>query len=215
MQRIGLFAAWLLATLVATAGAWQVVGAAESEVFDAPLTPVIAISSTTATTPRETVSTFETPSTVADPVPGSTPTTIEGAGSGDGTSSAPQPTYAASGDTSSVSSTTSPSPSTTRSLGTGVPTTNGPGDGGEDGDEPDLDALPRIAVPTSAGTVTVAGNDDGVFIVAVLATPGWSYEVEDPERTDRVRVRFDRGSSTIRVEVRWNGEQLVAVVDTD
>ena len=192
MQRMGFLAAWLLATIVATAGAWQVVGAAESEVFDAPLTPVIAISSTAPTAPRESVSTFDTPSTVADPLPGSTPTTVNGSGD-DSTASTQVST--ATGETGSVSHGAGELPLRQAAV--------------------DPPPAKRISVPTEAGTVTATGDARGVSLVAVLATPGWSYVVEDADQDDRVTVRFERGSAGIEIEIRWDGSRLVADVDRD
>lgn len=173
MTRIGIVAAWLMAAGIATALAWQVVGAADDQVSDAPLTPVIAVStpdSSTATEPPATgtttagttgTSTTETVSTA----PSSTPTT-----------------------TSSPSTTTSSSSTTT-----GIPATT--------------------TAVSDGGTVTVTGTDPLVELVAVVAAPGWSYEVTRND-DDRVEVRFENTSGNeIRIRCEWEDGKLVADID--
>lgn len=208
MQRVGLLAAWLVATLVATAGAWQVVGAAESEVSEAPLTPVIAISSPSTEAPSPvSVSVYDTPTTMEDPVPTTRPAQAETDTSADDTTT----TYTAPGETSTVSSTTSPSPSTTRVLSIEpTTTTTEPGQPSE----PTVIESTTLSVPTRAGTVIAVGVDPDVSVAAVLVAPGWSYEVTDSGKA-RVRVRFHRGTDEVDVEIRWQDGKLVADTESN
>lgn len=81
MRRLGLFVTWLLSTVLVTVVAFRVVGAAESQIGDAPLTPVVAItepdsaettSSTTTTTTRVTTTSSTATTTTTAPSPTTT-----------------------------------------------------------------------------------------------------------------------------------------------
>lgn len=52
-------------------------------------------------------------------------------------------------------------------------------------------------------------------LVAVVAVPGWSYQVETAQG-DRVQVTFENGAGEeIRVRCEWENGQLVADIDDD
>jgi cytoskeletal protein RodZ len=72
MRRVGLFVTWLLSTVLVTVVAFRVVGAAESQIGDAPLTPVVAI---TEPDPAQTTSSTTTTTTGLVTTPSSTTTT--------------------------------------------------------------------------------------------------------------------------------------------
>lgn len=175
MNRIGLLAAWIAAAGIATMLAWQVVGAADDQISDAPSTPVIAItSSDPSSTSTDSPSTTVTPSdsTSTSGAPGATTTTTTGSS-----------TSTTAADSSS-STTTSGIPATTTAVSDG-------------------------------GTVTVTGVEPNVELVAVVAAPGWSYQI-DSDQGDRVQVTFDNGAGEeIRIRCEWENGQLVADIDDD
>lgn len=176
MNRIGLLAAWIAATGIATLLAWQVVGAADDQISDAPDTPVIAV-----TTPDV--------STTSVPTDSSSSTTV--------TSSASTSSTVDSGSTTSTTtntSTTAPDSSTSTTT-SGIPATT--------------------TAVSDGGTVTVTGVEPNVELVAVVAVPGWSYQVETAQG-DRVQVTFENGAGEeIRVRCEWENGQLVADIDDD
>lgn len=171
MTRIGLVAAWLMAVGVATALAWQVVGAADDQVSDAPLTPVIAVS---------------TSDPSPDTAPPATATTTAGTETSDTSTTTSTPT-------STPSPSTTTTPSSTSSTATGIPATT--------------------TAVSDGGTVTVTGTDPLVELVAVVAAPGWSYEVIR-NSDDRIEVRFEHTSGVeIRIRCEWEDGTLVADID--
>lgn len=177
MNRIGLFAAWIAATGLATLLAWQVVGAADDQISDAPDTPVIAVTIPDVSTTSGSVPSDSAPSTTA-------------------TSSASTPTTLDQGSTTSTigASTSTTAPDTSTST-TGVPATT--------------------TAVSDGGTVTVTGVEPNVELVAVVAVPGWSYQV-DSAQGDRVQVTFENGAGDqIRVRCEWENGQLVADIDDD
>ncbi len=192
MTRIGLVAAWLLAVGVTTAVAWQVVGAADDQVGDAPLTPLVAVT-TSATTAGTTAS-------ITDPSAPSTTTTSvmpddRDAPTTSTTTGTVATTTPSTAPASSTTSTTQPLLSTTP-----VPTTLGT-------------QTTRTAV-SDGGSVTVSGAGTTVELVAVIASPGWSYDVT---RNDgqRVEVRFEnQAGDTIRIRAEWDNGELIASVDS-
>jgi len=61
--------------------------------------------------------------------------------------------------------------------------------------------------------VTVSGVEPSVELVAVVASPGWSYEVTD-NRGTRVEVRFENLiGDEIRIRCEWEDGRLVADID--
>ncbi len=113
MRRLGLLLSWLLATVLVTVVAFRVVGAAESQIGDAPLTPVVAISEPegVSTTQTTTATTTTLRTEVTDPTP--TTTTVV------------SPTT-----TGPVTTTTSPPTTSTTAPIAGWTTLNIPTDGG-------------------------------------------------------------------------------------
>lgn len=184
MNRIGLFVVWAVATGVATVLAWQVVGAADDQISDAPTTPLIAL--TAPDTSREPDSTSDTTTT------DSTTSTTH--------SSSPTSTASATG--SSTTSTTTPTDSTSTTAPEATTTT-----------------ASGVSATTTAvsdgGTVTVTGVEPNVELVAVVAVPGWSYQVTGDDGT-RVEVTFTSlGGEEIRVRCQWENGRLQADIDDD
>ena len=61
--------------------------------------------------------------------------------------------------------------------------------------------------------MTVSGVEPNVELVAVVASPGWSYEVTD-NRGTRVEVRFENLiGDEIRIRGEWKDGKLVADID--
>lgn len=177
MNRFGLLAAWIVATGIATLLAWQVVGAADDQISDAPDTPVIAV-----TTPDV--------STTSVPTDSSSSTTVTSSASTSSSTVDPGSTTS----TTTNTSTTAPDSSTSTTT-SGIPATT--------------------TAVSDGGTVTVTGVEPNVELVAVVAVPGWSYEV-DSAQGDRVQVTFANGTGEeIRVRCEWENGQLVADIDDD
>ena len=176
MNRFGLLAAWIAATGIATLLAWQVVGAADDQISDAPDTPVIAVTTPDVSTTSGSVPTDSSSSTTVTSNT-STSTTLD---QGSTTS------------TTTGTSTTAPDSSTSTTT-SGIPATT--------------------TAVSDGGTVTVTGVEPNVELVAVVAAPGWSYQV-DSAQGDRVQVTFENGAGEeIRVRCEWENGQLVADID--
>lgn len=192
MTRLGIVAAWIVATGLATVLAWQVVGAADEQVSNGPRTPLIATTTgaasevaTGATEPRGVTGSTAGTSTVATTAPaGSTPT------------SGPTPTTAPN-----TEGTAPPASSTTSTTVPGTSTTTG---------------VPNVAATTAVtdgGSVSVTGVEPSVELVAVVASLGWSYEVTANDG-ERVEVRFESlAGDRIRIRCEWVGGRLVAAID--
>lgn len=179
MNRFGLFAVWVAATAVATLLAWQVVGAADDQISDAPTTPLIALTAPDTPTSTAVDSTVDT--TTSDSGETSTSTTDATV---PGATSTTQP--------NSTTSTTNPG-STTTATSAGVPATT--------------------TAVSDGGTVTVTGVEPNVELVAVVAVPGWSYQVTEDDGT-RVDVTFRHTlGNEIRVRIEWNDGRLAADID--
>ncbi|MEX2279867.1 MAG: hypothetical protein WEA76_07230 [Acidimicrobiia bacterium] len=174
MTRIGILAAWVVAVGIATTLAWQVVGAADDQVSDDPLTPIIAVSTSDPTTapPSTDTTAAETGTTSPTGTDSTTP------------SSSPPPT-----------STTTTTPASTSPTTTGIPATT--------------------TAVSDGGTVTVTGTDPHVELVAVVAAPGWRYEIiADDDDGDEIEVRFQNTSGAeIRIRCEWEDGKLVADID--
>lgn len=111
-----------------------------------------------------------------------------------------------SGTTGSSSTSTTPTTSgtatTTTTVG-GTSTTSAPSSG----------KTATTTVVSEGGTVTATGTDPHVELVAVVATPGWSYQVTQASG-DRVEVRFENvlgGEARVRIE--WEDGRLSGEVD--
>lgn len=181
MRRLGLFLSWLLATVLVTVAAFRVVGAAESQVGDAPLTPVVAISepdtvstttatTATTTTPRSTA----TPSTTTTTTVVSPTTTVAGAGT---TTTTPPPT-------------TTTTPATTGWITMNIPTAGG-----------------TVTVEHRSGEIRLVAATAGAGYRVGEIEPGppeVEVEFERGETTIDVRVRWsDEGPS---VEIRTDSD---------
>ena len=186
MNRFTIIAAWLLATGLATVIAWQVVGAADDQITNAPLTPVVAVATSgsetsqpagESTTPDSSTTTSDTAAASTVPRTSTTPSTSR-------TSTSPP--------SSGVSSTTSPSSETSTST-TGIPATT--------------------TAVSDGGTVTVTGTEPRVGLVAVVAAPGWTYEVT-ANNGESVEVRFENAAGNdVRIRCEWEDGRLIAEID--
>lgn len=132
---MGLLAAWIAATGVATLLAWQVVGAADDQISDAPDTPVIAVTSpeasTATTSPTDDASTTSTTSETS-------PSTTDDRGSTTSTTVGSSTSSTVAGSTTST--TTSGVPATTTAVSNGGSVT-------VTGVEPTVELVAVVAVP--------------------------------------------------------------------
>lgn len=171
MNRIGLLAAWIVATGIATLLAWQVVGAADDQIADSPNTPLIAVTSPDAST-TSTLGTSTSTSETTGTSDGS-PSTTGGLGTTTSTT------------TDSSTSTTAPG-SNTSSTTSGIPaTTTAVSDGGTvtvTGTEPNVELVAVVAVP---GWSYRVGTDQGDR-VEVTFENGTGAEI-------RVRCEWENG----------------------
>ena len=178
MRRLGLFLSWLLATVLVTVVAFRVVGAAESQIGDAPLTPVVAISepddvSTTQTT-TPTTTTLRTD--VTDP----TPTTT---------------TVVSSTSTGAVTTTTPPTTSTT-AASAGWTTLNIPTDGG------------TVTVEHRSGEIRLVAATAGPgYRVGEIEAGPPEVEVEFERGGTKVDVRVRWSDEGPSVEVRTDSDE--------
>lgn len=194
MTRFGLVVAWIAATALTTAVAWQVVGAADDRVSDEPTTPVIAVTvGTDATVPGSDPQQAGPSSTTAvgSSIPSTTPTSSESSTTTGSSSTGSAPGSSTSTTSPGSTSTTSGSSSTT-TPGTGIPATT--------------------TAVSDGGTLTVTGVAPNVELVAVVANPGWSYRITHNDG-DRVEVIFERSDHEIRIRCQWEGGRLVADID--
>jgi hypothetical protein len=190
MTRFSLIVAWLVATGLATVIAWQVVGAADDQISDAPMTPLVGV--TTSAPATDPTSTDGVSTTAGGTVP-------DDGGSTSSVGSSTGSTTATSSVGSSTTSTTGAGATTT------VPTTN----------VPTTTGVPATTSAVSdGGTVTVTGTFPRVELVAVVAAPGWSYEVRRNDG-ERVEVRFEnQAGDSIRIRAEWDDGRLVAEIDS-
>lgn len=167
MNRIGLLAAWIAATGLATLLAWQVVGAADDQVSDAPGTPVIAVTTPDGSTTSSTVPSDASSSTTVTSNPSTSPTVDSGSTT----------------STTTGTPTTAPRTSTTTS---GIPaTTTAVSDGGTvtvTGVEPNVELVAVVAVPGWSYRVETAQGDR----VQVTFESGAGEEI-------RVRCEWENG----------------------
>ena len=186
MTRFTIIAAWLLATGLTTVVAWQVVGAADDQITTAPLTPVVAVTAPGLETsePSGEATTPDGITVTADTTAGSTASAT--------VSPTPSTTPSSSPGSSGTSSTTTPSSSPSTAT-TGIPATT--------------------TAVSDGGTVTVTGTEPRAELVAVVAAPGWTYQVTANDG-ERVEVRFaNAADDDVRVRVEWEDGRLVADID--
>lgn len=192
MTRFTIIAAWLLATLLATVVAWQVVGATDDQITGAPLTPVVAVTSGSQTSVASGGVT----------APGEVTSPTE-----------PSSTNASTTPSSSLGSTL-PTTSSTIPGSTSPSSTAGSGTNPDSSTPPATTGIPATTTAVSdGGTVTVTGTEPRVELVAVVAAPGWTYEVTENDG-DRVEVRFQNDAGDdIRIRCEWESGRLVADID--
>ena len=171
MNRIGLFAAWIAATGLATALAWQVVGAADDQISDAPTTPLIALTAPESTTGPSTEPGTSDPQATT-PSTASTSTTVSSSST--------------TTSNNATSTTTSVPGSTTTSTSSGTPaTTTAVSDGGTvtvSGVDPSVELVAVVAAPGWSYRVT---GDDGTRVEVTFTNVAGS-EI-------RVRCEWDDG----------------------
>lgn len=186
MNRFGLLAAWVAATGLATVLAWQVVGAADDQISDSPTTPLIALTATDTSTQTSNGEPTDDPTSGSETTP-TVPATSTTTGP-DGSSTTTSP------DTTTTTTSTPPGSSTSTTT-SGTPATT--------------------TAVSSGGTVTVTGIEPAVELVAVVAVPGWSYQVVTNDGT-RVEVVFQSvAGAEVLVRCEWDDGRLQADIDDD
>ncbi|MGK2950200.1 MAG: hypothetical protein ACSLFP_16635 [Acidimicrobiales bacterium] len=71
----------------------------------------------------------------------------------------------------------------------------------------------RPYVVGEAGTVWIALRDGRVVVEDIVASEGWTYEVD--EEPDKVEVRFRRGDDALKLEAELRDGQLQVEVESE
>lgn len=183
-----LAAGWVLAVVLTTAVAWQIVAVADERVGDRPVLPVQAAPTTTIELSDVTGSTPPPEPTLPPPADDLTTTT----------STAPTTSATSEDDGSSPSNTTA-APSTSSTSTTS--TTAGA-------------RWSTKTIATNGGTVVVSYRPGEVILETAVPLPGFETEI-DKTGPPSVEVEFDSSSRKIDIRVEWDNAQLEVDVDEE
>ncbi len=181
MKRVGLIVAWMAVAALLSTAAYQIVAAAESQVSDQALTPIVAITADSSATSLPGIDPTTTrPDQASSSVPSTTVESTTSTSTGASTTSSPTTTAPASSSTS----TTSGSAWTSRT----VPTAGG-----------------DVVIEHRTGEVRlVVARPAAGFRVEVEAAGPPSVEVEfeneSSEKRFKIRARWQDGGLSITVE---------------
>lgn len=182
----GLAVVWVAATVLLSTVTWQVVGAAEDRVSDAPLSRLVAIppastSATSSPSPPETSPPAPDP-VAPDPV---APDPL----APDPVAPDPKPTPS------------DPPPSAEPVVPAEPPTSTS--------------AWSAETLVTEGGVVLFSYRPGALRLEAVSSVPGWSYDVAEESET-RIEVRFaGRGRHTAVARAEWTDDGLSVDIDDD
>ncbi len=181
-----LAAGWVLAVVVTTAVAWQIVAVADERVGARPVSPVQAAPTTTIQLSEATGPTPPPEPTVPPPTDDLTTTTT--------TASETTSTADDGAVTSSPSSAPSTSTSTTSTTAAARWSTK--------------------TIATSGGTVVVSYRPGEVVYETAVPLPGFETEIEKTG-PPVVEVQFDSNSLQVDIKVEWNGDALDIEVEEE
>lgn len=182
-----LAAGWLLAVVVTTAVAWQIVAVADERVGDRPVSPVQAAPTTTIQLSEATVPTPPPEPTLPPPVDDLTTTTT--------TLSETTSTTDDGAVTSSPTSTPSTSPTSTTSTTAAA-------------------RWSTKTIATSGGTVVVSYRPGEVVYETAVPSPGFETEIEKTG-PPVVEVQFDSNSLRVDIKAEWKSGALDVEVEEE
>ncbi len=185
MRRVGIVAAWVVATMVATMIAASAVGSVRGQVTDVPAIPNAGTAALLAAT---TTTAVAESSTTTGAAPAIDPTTT--------TTAAVTPTSSTTTTTTTPSSTpttTSPPPTTTTTVPTG----------------------PAITTYTLiGGQVWISADEPNVAFVNAVPKAGFSVEVEKSGPKE-VEVKFESADHQSEFRARWKDGELAIDIDEE
>ncbi len=191
-NRIGLIAAWLLATALAVGVASQAVGLVADRAVEVPVQVPVALADQSSQGP--------TTAPPGDPIPPTTvPATTTTIPSSSGSTSSAPGSSVATTTTIAATTTSVPSPTTTTSTTT---TTTSP---------PSLDSGTFFV---TGGQVSAAcTGPDTIEFAGAIPLSGWKLEI-DSRGPSKVRVDFEAGEDETEVEIVCvNGQLLTDISD--
>lgn len=203
MRRVWFVISWVLATAVVSFITFQMLDAADSEVRDRPLTPVIVDS-----TPVEIIAADP----VGDPVPAADepPATTVPLVAEDGDGSTPTDTLDQPGATTSttaVTQSTTPTTPTTTIPGSSTTTTT------VAGTTTTADAAwVTTTIPSPGGSLTVSYRPGEVRYEAAVPAAGYSLDIISTGPDVRVEFTADEGPE-YEIRARWNDGEFESKVE--
>jgi hypothetical protein len=193
-QRVGLVAAWFLATFLAVGVASQAVGLVADRAVEIPVQVPIAVAGQSSLGPLSV-----DPPVLGEPSTPATVTSIPAAPT-TATPSNPRPDNTST-TASPVQTTTTIAPTTTSSTVPSTTTTT---------TVPRLDSGSFVA---TGGQVTAAcTGPDTIKLLGAVPVAGWSLEVES-EGPEKVRVDFESGSEETEITITCSNGQLSAEIE--
>ncbi len=181
-----LAAGWVLAVVLTTAVAWQIVAVADERVGNRPVLPLQAA-------PTTTIELSEATGPTPPPEPTLPPRTDDLTTT---TSIAPETTSTTQA-TAATSSTSTPSTSSTSTTST----TAAP-------------RWSTKTVGTSGGTVVMSYRPGEVILQTAVPLPGFETEI-DNSGPPVVEVEFDSSSLRVDIKAEWDNGELVVDVEED
>ena len=183
-----LAAGWVLAVILTTAVAWQIVAVADERVGDRPVSPVQAA-------PTTTIELSEATGPTPPPEPTLPPPTDDLATT---TTNIEESTTTSEGDNGTASSSTSaPANTSTSSTSTTAAA-----------------QWSTRTISTNGGTVVVSYRPGEVILETAVPRPGFETEI-DKQGPPVVEVEFDSSNLRVDIKAEWDNGELEIEVDEE
>lgn len=183
-----LAAGWVLALILTTAVAWQIVAVADERVGDRPVSPVQA-------EPTTTIELSEATGTTPPPEPTLPPATDDLATTTTSTPESSSTSEDGGGNTSS--STSTPANSSTSTTSTTA-----------------LAQWSTRTISTNGGTVVVSYRPGEVILETAVPRPGFETEI-DKQGPPVVEVEFDSNNLRVDIKAEWENGELEIEIDEE
>ena len=182
-----LAAGWLLAVVLTTAVAWQIVAVADERVGDRPVSPVQAA-------PTTTIELSEATGPTPPPEPTLPPPTDDLATT---TTSIAESSSTSEDDNGTSSSTSAPAANSTSSTSTTAKA-----------------QWSTRTITTNGGTVVVSYRPGEVILETAVPRPGFETEI-DKQGPPVVEVEFDSSNLRVDIKAEWDNGELEIEVDEE
>ncbi len=186
-----LAAGWVLAVVLTTAVAWQIVAVADERVGARPVPPVQAAPTTTVELTEATVPALSIEPTLP-----------------------PDPTLPRPGDDSTTTTSTAPETSSTTS-GVSSPSTSTPSTSSTSSASSTTSARwSTKTIATNGGTVVVSYRVGEVILATAVPKPGFETEI-DKSGPPVVEVEFKSSSLRVEIKAEWDDGRLQVDIDEE